>query len=414
MSVRDRSGDREDVVVAALHALAPHLDGEPDPAFRAATRARLVAMAAVRTPEPEPVSPACGGCSPAARDDAGPAALAHPADRRPGRRRPDRDRAARRWSRWPPTPRPGDVALRPQARHRADPARPGRRRPRADAARLRQHPARRAARTLVDDADRAAGRRCGRRLGRHAAGRRRRPRAGDRDARDDGRPDHRGHRLADRPRGHDRGRRTAGRPGRLGRRADRRAGRPRAASCPSGRRRRGGPLAGPARRRSRAHRRPAGAPWPAPPARRSAGTDALGPVPGALRARAGATRRHGGGDPGTGATGPPGTDRGPDGPAGRRRRSPAAAPGSGAGATGGTGTGGGTRRRRRPGADGTAGDPRRAAGRRSRACPRRSCRPADLGACRAATLPGTLLERAVHRPAGWTSCLPPLATIGDC
>jgi hypothetical protein len=47
----------EDVVVARLQALAPHLDGEPDPAFRAATRRRLVAMAAVRTPEPAPVSP---------------------------------------------------------------------------------------------------------------------------------------------------------------------------------------------------------------------------------------------------------------------------------------------------------------------------------------------------------------------
>jgi hypothetical protein len=45
------------MVVARLHSLAPHLDGEPDPAFRAATRARLVAMAAVRTPAPAPVSP---------------------------------------------------------------------------------------------------------------------------------------------------------------------------------------------------------------------------------------------------------------------------------------------------------------------------------------------------------------------
>jgi hypothetical protein len=53
MSVRDR----EDAVVARLSELAPHLDGEPDPAFRAATRARLVAMAAVRTPAPPPVSP---------------------------------------------------------------------------------------------------------------------------------------------------------------------------------------------------------------------------------------------------------------------------------------------------------------------------------------------------------------------
>ena len=57
MSVRDRAGHaRDDVVVARCTQLAPHLDGEPDPAFRAATRARLVAMAAVRTPEPEPVS----------------------------------------------------------------------------------------------------------------------------------------------------------------------------------------------------------------------------------------------------------------------------------------------------------------------------------------------------------------------
>jgi hypothetical protein len=53
MSVRNR----EDAVVARLSALAPHLDGEPDPAFRAATRARLVAMAAVRTPAAPPVSP---------------------------------------------------------------------------------------------------------------------------------------------------------------------------------------------------------------------------------------------------------------------------------------------------------------------------------------------------------------------
>ena len=57
MSVRDRAGEnRDDLVVAALHRLAPTLDGEPDPAFRATTRARLVAMAAVRSPAPEPVS----------------------------------------------------------------------------------------------------------------------------------------------------------------------------------------------------------------------------------------------------------------------------------------------------------------------------------------------------------------------
>ena len=53
MSVRDR----DDLVVARLHQLAPHLDGEPDPAWQASTRARLVAMAAVRSPAPEPVSP---------------------------------------------------------------------------------------------------------------------------------------------------------------------------------------------------------------------------------------------------------------------------------------------------------------------------------------------------------------------
>ncbi|MGY1801951.1 DUF5667 domain-containing protein [Blastococcus sp. SYSU D00922] len=48
--------EREEAVVARLRELAPHLDGEPDPAFRAATRARLVAMAAVRTPEPAPAT----------------------------------------------------------------------------------------------------------------------------------------------------------------------------------------------------------------------------------------------------------------------------------------------------------------------------------------------------------------------
>jgi uncharacterized membrane protein YgcG len=57
MNVRDHSGEaRDDLVVARLNELAPHLDGEPDPAFRAATRARLVAMAAVRTSGPEPVT----------------------------------------------------------------------------------------------------------------------------------------------------------------------------------------------------------------------------------------------------------------------------------------------------------------------------------------------------------------------
>lgn len=52
MSVRDR----DDLVVARLQQLAPHLDGEPDPAWQVTTRARLVAMAAVRSPASEPAS----------------------------------------------------------------------------------------------------------------------------------------------------------------------------------------------------------------------------------------------------------------------------------------------------------------------------------------------------------------------
>jgi hypothetical protein len=51
-----RVRDGEDVVIDRLHRLADSLGGEPDPAFRQATRARLVAMAAVRSPAPEPVS----------------------------------------------------------------------------------------------------------------------------------------------------------------------------------------------------------------------------------------------------------------------------------------------------------------------------------------------------------------------
>ena len=69
MSVRDR----EDAVVARLHQLAPHLDGEPDPAFRAATRARLVAMAAVRTPGPRAGRPGFKRLLAARADDAAPA-----------------------------------------------------------------------------------------------------------------------------------------------------------------------------------------------------------------------------------------------------------------------------------------------------------------------------------------------------
>ena len=40
----------EDAVVARLQQLAADLDDAPDPRFWAATRDRLVAMAAVRTP----------------------------------------------------------------------------------------------------------------------------------------------------------------------------------------------------------------------------------------------------------------------------------------------------------------------------------------------------------------------------
>jgi len=43
---------REEALIGRLGELGTALDGEPDAAFRAATRARLVAMAAVRTPEP--------------------------------------------------------------------------------------------------------------------------------------------------------------------------------------------------------------------------------------------------------------------------------------------------------------------------------------------------------------------------
>jgi hypothetical protein len=43
---------REEALIGRLGELGPALDGEPDPEFRTATRARLVAMAAVRTPEP--------------------------------------------------------------------------------------------------------------------------------------------------------------------------------------------------------------------------------------------------------------------------------------------------------------------------------------------------------------------------
>lgn len=66
--------DREDALVARLQTLGTAIDGEPDPAFRAATRQRLVAMAAVRTPAQQPERPSFWRRALAARaDDAPPA-----------------------------------------------------------------------------------------------------------------------------------------------------------------------------------------------------------------------------------------------------------------------------------------------------------------------------------------------------
>jgi hypothetical protein len=55
-AVRERRATADAALESRLRALGPAVDGEPDPAFRAATRARLVAMAAVRTPAPVPVT----------------------------------------------------------------------------------------------------------------------------------------------------------------------------------------------------------------------------------------------------------------------------------------------------------------------------------------------------------------------
>ena len=53
-----RRGDEQDArVVTMLQDLAPRLEVEPDPEYRRAARQRLVAMAAVRTPEPVRPSP---------------------------------------------------------------------------------------------------------------------------------------------------------------------------------------------------------------------------------------------------------------------------------------------------------------------------------------------------------------------
>jgi hypothetical protein len=51
-----RVADEEEALIARLSTLAPALDGEPNPEWQETTRARMMAMAAVRTPEPA-VSP---------------------------------------------------------------------------------------------------------------------------------------------------------------------------------------------------------------------------------------------------------------------------------------------------------------------------------------------------------------------
>jgi hypothetical protein len=56
-ALRERDSERDQAVISRLSTLATALDGEPDPAFRAAARARLVAMAAVRTPGAAVVEP---------------------------------------------------------------------------------------------------------------------------------------------------------------------------------------------------------------------------------------------------------------------------------------------------------------------------------------------------------------------
>ncbi|SDO38828.1 DUF5667 domain-containing protein [Geodermatophilus sp. DSM 45219] len=61
--------DQEDAVLARLRQLSADLDDAPDPAFRSATRDRLVAMAAVRAPRPEP-RPGLRRLLPARADDA--------------------------------------------------------------------------------------------------------------------------------------------------------------------------------------------------------------------------------------------------------------------------------------------------------------------------------------------------------
>ena len=291
-------------------------------------------MAAVRTPAPG-ARHRLQRLLAVRAPDAAPARWRVPPDGRAGRRRADGHRAGHAWSRSPTDARPGRRPLRPQAGHRADPARAGRRRPRADPARLRQHPARRAE-DLVDERPTALPAAGAGRVGGHRARRRRRPGAGARDAADDGRPDRRGRRLADRAR-----RRRPGTPAplddlaALGRGPVRRAGRARSPGCPRRPTDDVGALPGPADR----HRRPrrpacdaalgcAGRPGrrrhrrARAPSRRRAGPP--GPPP---PAAAGTGRRP---EPGTGAPGAPTpTDRPGHGAAARRSRPAPATPAPG-------------------------------------------------------------------------------------
>ena len=195
MSVRDRSG----------HA-------REDSSSRGCTRSRRTSTASPTPPSVRPPAPGSWPWPPSAR----PSRSRSPALKRLLAAR-DRTAAPARWrSRLTAglagaamavtalatlvavsaDARPGDALYGAQARHRADPAGPGRRRPRPDPARLRQHPARRAgARGRGVDCPAApAGPAEGAVLAPAPT-----PRWCSRRS-DDGRPDHRGRRLADRPR----------------------------------------------------------------------------------------------------------------------------------------------------------------------------------------------------------------------
>ena len=248
MSVRDR----DDLVVARLHQLAPHLDGEPDPAWQATTRARLVAMAAVRSPAPEPVSPWRRFLSRA--EDAAPS-------RWRGRLTAGLAGAAMAVTAMATLVAvstdagPGDPLYglkRGTEETQLALAGDGRGQTLLDFARTRLHELEELTGSGVSALPAAGGAGPDGTVG---PGRRRRPGAGARDPGDHGRPDHRGRRLADRPGGRHRRRRVAG----PARRVERGPGRGphRAARGAAGlHRRRARRFAGPAGRDRDPHRRP--------------------------------------------------------------------------------------------------------------------------------------------------------------